>query len=212
VCSSDLLARSKRPLGNIFASAAAGGALLSGGGMLVVSVLGNSPALVAAAPGAAALLGGTDAGGRKGEVLSKATDPDGTTAGTGWINVPYFNVWGEQKRGKPTFFPTRICEGTQNRTYDYPAGRLNNATPPSGMTLNYGEKGVTECAFVQSPVTPGCDFFASRVELTAAGVGRIHPVGTLSAFEKSVFDKMLPELKASIAKGKEFALKWKAAA
>ena len=52
------IARSKRPLGNIFASAAAGGALLSGGGMLVVSVLGNSPALVAAAPGAAALLGG----------------------------------------------------------------------------------------------------------------------------------------------------------
>ena len=75
-----------------------------------------------------------------------------------------------------------------------------------------GSKGVTECAFVQSPVTPGCDFFASRVELTSAGVGRIHPVGTLSAFEKSVFDKMLPELKASIAKGKEFALAWKAPA
>jgi DNA segregation ATPase FtsK/SpoIIIE-like protein len=94
------------------------------------------------------IVGGTDAGGRKGEVLSKATDPDGTTAGNGWINVPYFNVWGEQKRGKPTFFPTRICEGTQNRTYDYPAWRLNNATPPSGMTLNYGEKGVTDRSFV----------------------------------------------------------------
>jgi malate dehydrogenase len=75
-----------------------------------------------------------------------------------------------------------------------------------------GAKGVTECAFVQSPVVPGCDFFATRVELTAAGVGRIHPVGALSAFEKGVFDKMLPELKASIAKGKEFAAGWKPAA
>ena len=74
-----------------------------------------------------------------------------------------------------------------------------------------GAKGVTECAFVQSPVQPGCDFFSTRVELTAEGVGRIHPVGALSAFEQGVFDKMLPELQASIKKGVEFAKAWKPA-
>ncbi len=94
------------------------------------------------------IVGGTDAGGRKGEILSTTTDPDATTAGSAWVNVPYFNIWGEQKRGKPTFFPTRIPESTQGRTYDYPAWRLTNATPPSGMVLNYGEKGVTDAAFV----------------------------------------------------------------
>jgi hypothetical protein len=89
--------------------------------------------------------GGTNAGGRRGEILSLATDPDGTTAANGWINVPYYNIWGEQKRGKPTFFPTRIPEDNAGagRRYDYPAWSLANSTPPSGMNLNYGEKGVT---------------------------------------------------------------------
>jgi len=75
-----------------------------------------------------------------------------------------------------------------------------------------GAKGVTECAFVQSTAQPGCDFFSTKVELSPAGVGRIHPIGALSAFEKATLDKMLPELKASIAKGKEFAAAWKPAA
>ncbi len=40
------------------------------------------------------------------------------------------------------------------------------------------------------------------------GVGSIAPLGTLSAYEKEGLDKMVPELKASIAKGVEFAGKW----
>ena len=107
------------------------------------------------------IVGGTDGGGRRGEILSEATNPDGATATTGWINVPYFNLWGEQKRGKPTFFPTRIAENPgqgQSRRYDYPAWRLLNATPPTGMVLNYGEKGVSVRAYVDG--TNGKNFLA----------------------------------------------------
>jgi malate dehydrogenase len=71
-----------------------------------------------------------------------------------------------------------------------------------------GEKGVTECAFVQSPVVPGVEFFSTRIELGKTGVEKIGDMGSISAYEKSWFDKLLPELKGSIAKGKEFAAKW----
>ena len=98
-------------------------------------------------------VGGTQEGvGRKGEIIANATSlPDGDATGSPqslWISSLYHNIWGELKRGKPTFFPTRIPESTQSRTYKYPAWLLNNATPPTGMTLNYGEKGVTDFKFV----------------------------------------------------------------
>jgi malate dehydrogenase len=72
-----------------------------------------------------------------------------------------------------------------------------------------GEAGVTECAFVQSTAVPGVEFFSTRVELGKEGVAKIHPVPTLTAYEKSWFDKLQPELKDSIAKGKKFAQEWK---
>ena len=72
-----------------------------------------------------------------------------------------------------------------------------------------GETGVSECAFVESPVVPGCAFFATRIELSGKGVEKIHPIGALSAFEKAGLEKALPELKGSIAKGVEFAQAWK---
>jgi malate dehydrogenase len=73
-----------------------------------------------------------------------------------------------------------------------------------------GEKGVSECAFVESPVVPGVEFFSTRVELGKNGVEKIHDMGAVSPYEKSWFDKLLPELKGSISKGKEFASKWQA--
>ena len=71
-----------------------------------------------------------------------------------------------------------------------------------------GEAGVTECAYVQSPVVPGVPFFATRVTLSKEGVDKIAPLGALSAEEKAGLDKAIPELKASIDKGVEFAAKW----
>jgi hypothetical protein len=98
-------------------------------------------------------IGGTLEGvGRKGEIIANATSlPDGDATGSAqslWMASLYHNIWGELKRGKPTFFPTRIPESAQGRTYKYPAWLLANATPPTGMTLNYGEKGVTNFRFV----------------------------------------------------------------
>jgi len=44
--------------------------------------------------------------------------------------------------------------------------------------------------------------------LQPEGVGRIHPIGAMSDFEKANFDKMVPELKSSIEKGIKFAQAW----
>jgi malate dehydrogenase len=68
-----------------------------------------------------------------------------------------------------------------------------------------GEPGVVECAFVESDVVPGCAFFASRVQLGPQGVAKVNGLGTLNDFEKAALDAMLPELKAQIQKGLEFA-------
>ena len=71
-----------------------------------------------------------------------------------------------------------------------------------------GEAGVVECAYVQSTAVPGLDFFSTKVELGKGGVAKVHPVPSLTAYEKSWFDKMQPELKDSIAKGVKFAQGW----
>jgi hypothetical protein len=112
-----------------------------------------SSALNGGSEGRETFIGGTQEDvGRKGEIIANATSlPDGDATGSPqslWISTLYHNIWGELKRGKPTFFPTRIPESAQGRTYKYPAWLLNNATPPTGMTLNYGEKGVTNKKFV----------------------------------------------------------------
>jgi len=70
-----------------------------------------------------------------------------------------------------------------------------------------GEKGIVECTYVQSDVAKGLSFFSSPVELGPNGVEKIHGIGTIDAFEQGFYDKMLPELKASIQKGVEFASK-----
>jgi malate dehydrogenase len=72
-----------------------------------------------------------------------------------------------------------------------------------------GEKGIVEPTFVQSPVAKkdGVEFFATNVELGKNGVEKIHPIGTLNAFEQDLYAKGVAELKKNIAKGVEFAQK-----
>ncbi|KAH6884369.1 malate dehydrogenase [Coprinopsis sp. MPI-PUGE-AT-0042] len=69
-----------------------------------------------------------------------------------------------------------------------------------------GEKGVVTPTFVKSPLyeDQGIDFFSSNVELGPEGVAKIHPLGELSAEEKTLLEACLPELKKNIAKGKAF--------
>lgn len=61
----------------------------------------------------------------------------------------------------------------------------------------------TECTFVESSVTD-LPFFASKVKLSTEGVETIHPVGSLSDYEKEIMNAMKPELLASIEKGIKF--------
>ena len=68
-----------------------------------------------------------------------------------------------------------------------------------------GEQGVVECSFVESKVIPELEFFASRIELGKNGVEKIHDVGKITDYESEKLKQLIPELKASIKKGVEFA-------
>ncbi|GAX13176.1 malate dehydrogenase [Fistulifera solaris] len=63
-----------------------------------------------------------------------------------------------------------------------------------------------QCAFVESSLTDA-RFFASPCKFGPNGVEEVLPFGELSAYEKGWFDKMMPDLKAQIQKGIEFAAK-----
>ena len=92
----------------------------------------------------------------RGEVFGLSSPPDRVYAGTGeftrWpTGENYFSVWGEQRRGKPHFFPTRTLERGGFRVYNHPAWRLAPGTNLNTLgidVISYGEKGVTEQRFV----------------------------------------------------------------
>lgn len=68
-----------------------------------------------------------------------------------------------------------------------------------------GSKNVVECSFVDnSNVDPSLSFFSSPIRLGPNGVEEILPMPSMSAFEKDVFDKMIPDLAAQAKKGFEF--------
>jgi malate dehydrogenase len=62
-----------------------------------------------------------------------------------------------------------------------------------------------ECAYVESDVVPGCDFFASKVEIGPEGVMKIHPVGDITPYEQELLDAAIPDIQANIKKGVDFA-------
>ena len=67
-----------------------------------------------------------------------------------------------------------------------------------------GESGIWACAYVESSAT-SAPFFATKVLLGKNGVERVAGIGALSPYEKQSLERMLPELKASIQKGYDFA-------
>ncbi|XAR56485.1 Malate dehydrogenase [Bertholletia excelsa] len=69
-----------------------------------------------------------------------------------------------------------------------------------------GVPDVVECSFVQSTVTE-LRFFASKVRLGKNGVEEVLGLGSLSDYEKQGLESLIPELKASIEKGINFANK-----
>jgi malate dehydrogenase len=67
-----------------------------------------------------------------------------------------------------------------------------------------GEKGVTECTFVESTITDAT-FFSSPVTLGKEGVEKIHGYGTVNAYEEKLIADMMPDLISQAKKGVEWA-------
>jgi malate dehydrogenase len=65
---------------------------------------------------------------------------------------------------------------------------------------------VIQCAFVESNITDAA-YFASPCKFGPNGVTEVMGYGELSAYEKEWLDKMMPDLKAQIQKGIDFAKK-----
>jgi malate dehydrogenase len=65
---------------------------------------------------------------------------------------------------------------------------------------------VVQCAFVESKLTEA-PYFASPCKFGPNGVDQVLGYGELSAYEKSWFDKMMPDLQKQIQKGVEFVKK-----
>jgi len=69
-----------------------------------------------------------------------------------------------------------------------------------------GEKGVTECTFVETDMIDGCKFFSLPVTLGKEGVETIHAYGKVNDYEAKLIADMTPDLIAQAEKG----IKWAA--
>jgi malate dehydrogenase len=70
-----------------------------------------------------------------------------------------------------------------------------------------GEKNVVEPSYVESDVVPGLSFFSTKIELSPHGVGKIHPIGEMSAYEAGLLEAAKPELAKNIKNGVDFVAK-----
>merc|ERR1712113_760835 len=64
-----------------------------------------------------------------------------------------------------------------------------------------GEKGVTECTFVETDKVAGATFFSLPVTLGKDGVETVHDYGAINAHEQKLVEDMLPDLIAQADKG-----------
>ncbi|CAG8669748.1 4409_t:CDS:2, partial [Racocetra persica] len=95
--------------------------------------------------------------------------------------------------------------GSATLSMAFAAARFTNSL----LRALKGESGVIEPAYVKSHLfeSKGIDYFASNVELSREGVGKIHDLGPLSQYEKELLEAALPELKKNIEKGVDFVHK-----
>lgn len=66
-----------------------------------------------------------------------------------------------------------------------------------------GEDGIVQCAFVENDLTDA-EYFATPCKFGENGVAEVLPFGDLTEYEQMWFDKMMPDLKKQIQKGKDF--------
>jgi malate dehydrogenase len=67
-----------------------------------------------------------------------------------------------------------------------------------------GEKGVVECAYVESTIVPECQWFATEVELGVNGIENIRGIGEIDDYEKAKLTEAIAELAPSIVEGVDF--------
>lgn len=67
-----------------------------------------------------------------------------------------------------------------------------------------GEKGVVQCAYVESDVVPECQWFSTEVEIGSEGVVKNFGLGEVDEFEKQNLAEAITELKPSIEEGVSF--------
>lgn len=67
-----------------------------------------------------------------------------------------------------------------------------------------GEKGISECAFIESSVVPELPYFSTPLLLGKEGVAQNLGMGKLSEFEKKGLEGAIPELLKNIEKGIRF--------
>jgi malate dehydrogenase len=67
-----------------------------------------------------------------------------------------------------------------------------------------GEKGIVQCAYVESDVVPECQWFATPVEIGQEGIVSNHGLGDLDDYEKQKLAEAITELKPSIEEGVQF--------
>merc|ERR1711988_1980859 len=64
-----------------------------------------------------------------------------------------------------------------------------------------GEKGIVQCAYVESDVVPECQWFSTEVEIGTEGVVKNFGLGEMDEFEKQKLTEAITELKPSIEEG-----------
>jgi malate dehydrogenase len=67
-----------------------------------------------------------------------------------------------------------------------------------------GEKGIVECAYVESNVVAECKWFATPIELGKGGLEKNLGLGALDAFEQKKLKEAITELVPSIVEGVKF--------
>merc|ERR1712023_217468 len=67
-----------------------------------------------------------------------------------------------------------------------------------------GEKGIVQCAYVESDVVPECKWFSTEVEIGVDGVVKNFGLGEMDDYERQKLAEAIEELKPSIEEGVSF--------
>jgi malate dehydrogenase len=91
-------------------------------------------------------------------------------------------------------------KGSATLSMAYAGARLGSA-----VLAGLAGTPTTECAYVMSDVVDGLPYFTSKVTFGEAGVGTVHGIGKLNAYEQTRLDEALAALKKEVQTGIDYA-------